>query len=396
MAFGIERRARSRKAKSGVRAWFGGAPDAQEVGDRLVRLARRLWKGALVDVSAKRATLRLHPAAPLARVVVLPDGDLEITASTSRIGPGYHRDVLARIQPLLDELDYVWAAPDPDPDPGAAMLAWLADELRAGVERIGMPGERAFVVDRAVQTALGPRDAAWRDAVIADPAHGRDAFAWWDDGPGAAARSRALLAMSLDVPWREPLDDRERELMEQIDADLRAARAAEPDLALPWAEWAELLQWVGEDDEHAEEIRARAHASPVPRDARLGYRRHAMQVALSGSWTVELGGNFVGRWEDDGARWWATDGDRAVEFTSLTATADLDSDALLAVAPEAHPVVERFASGDQRGRAEVHDEDGVYVVHGLMARSPEVGILVCKGKPRDHAWALATWRSLTA
>jgi hypothetical protein len=145
--------------------------------------------------------------------------------------------------------------------------------------------------------------------VLADPMHGADAFSWWERGPGREARSRALLAMWLDVPWREPLDADERALLERVDADLTVARRADRALALPWPEWAELLDWLGADDEHAEKVRAKAGSSPPA----IGYRRHLMDVEVAGGWTMVLGGAYVGRWDDDGERWWATDGDRVVE-----------------------------------------------------------------------------------
>ena len=398
MKFGITRLARSRKARSGLRTLLGGkAPDAREVGDRLVRLARRMFKDAVTDASPKRITLSFLPAAPPVRLLVLPDGDLELRAETAGIGPAYHAEVLARIEPMLEELEYAWAE-DPEGEdagaPGPRMLAWLAAELAGGAARIGMPSARSFRIDCAVQTAMGPRDAAWRDAVIADPAHGADAFAWWERGPGHKERARALLAMWHEVAWREPLDDGERELLERVDRDLAAARRADPSLELPWADWAALLGHLGNDDEHAREIRARALPLSEAAPARIGYRRHPMEIELSGGWTLELSGAFSGSWEDDGGRWWATDGARVVEFSSLTADAETDSDRLLAVAPEAHPVVERWTDGAQRGRAEVSEVDGVRIVHGLMARAPHVAILTCKGRAADEAWALATWRSL--
>lgn len=387
MGFGIDRRARSRKPKGGLRALLGKAPDAGDVGERLVRLARRTLRRAIVDASPKRVTLSLHPGAPPVRVAVLPDGDLEIQAETSSIGPAYHTEILARLAPILDELEYTLEGDESDPQ--RRMAAWLADELRGGATRIGMPADRSFRIDAAVLTAMGPRDAAWRDAVLADPMHGGDAFAWWVHEPGHEARSRALLAMWLDVPWREPLDADERALMEHVDADLVEARRANRELALPYAEWAELLGLLGAEDERIERARKRADGAR----STIGYRRHMMDVELSGGWTIELGGSYVGRWEDDGSRWWATDGDRVVEFTSLTADGEADSARLLAVAPEVHPVIARVA--DQRhGRAEVHVDDDVYVVHGLMARAPHVAILTCKGRATDEEWALATWRSL--
>jgi hypothetical protein len=407
--FGIERRARSRKAKTGLRALFGGkAPDAREVGDRLIRLARRMFKAAVTDASPKRITLALHPAAAPARLLVLPDGDLELRAETAAVGPAYHAEVLERVAPILEELEYVWDGGEgDDADPGPRMLAWLAAGLAAGERRIGMPAERSFLIDCAVQTAMGPRAAAWRDAVIADPARGADAFAWWDRAPGHRERSRALLAMWHDVAWREPLDDDERAILTRVDADLAAAHRAAPALALPWREWAELLGLLGEDGAHVPEVLARAAkaeaeaeaeaeaGAPYGREApRIGYRRYPMEIELSGGWSLELSGGFVGRWEQEGDRWWATDGERVVEFTSLTAEAETDSDQLLAVAPEAHPVLERLQSGEHRGRAEVTDDGDIHIIHGLMARAPNVAILTCKGARADEEWALATWRSL--
>ncbi|MEO8699772.1 MAG: hypothetical protein ABI867_07000 [Kofleriaceae bacterium] len=358
------------------------------MGDRLVRLTRRTFKSAVLDSSAKRITLGLHPNAPPVRITVLPEGDLEIRADTTAVGPGYHADVLARIAPILEELEYVLEGDAGDPK--TDMTAWLAEELRAGTRLVGMPVDRCFNVDAAVLTAMGPRDAAWRDAVLADPARGSDAFAWWQRGPGTEARSRALLAMWFDVPWREPLDADERTLMEQVDTDLTIARKANRELDLPYPEWSLLLDWIPSDEDHADRIRAKAG----DREATIGYRRYPMDVEVSGGWIVELGGNFVGHWDDDGERWWATDGERVVELTSLTAPDETDSQRLLDVAPPINPVVERFAEANRRGRAEVYDEGSVHVVHGLMACAPHVAILTCKGEKSDEAWALATWRSL--
>lgn len=368
-----------------MRALFGGkAPDAKEVGERLGRLARRMFKAAVTDASPKRVTLQLHPAAPPLRIGVLPDGELEVSGETAAVGPGYHADAIARLTPLLDELEYAWT--EDEPDPRAAMTAWLAAGLASGATRIGMP-ERVFKLDAAVQTPTGPRDRAWVDAVIADPSRGADAFAWWSAGPGQRERSSAILAMWHEVPWREPLDDAERTLMENVDDDLTAAHAADAKLELPWAEWAELRLLLGRAI--GADVRERAG----DREPTIGYRRHLMEVELSGGWTIELGGAYVGHWEDD-ARWWATDGDRVVEFSSLTAADETDSAQLLGVAPEHHPVIERVTEPARCGRAEAYDDDGVYIVHGLMASAPNVAILTCKGSPADRAWALSVWRSL--
>jgi hypothetical protein len=368
-----------------LRSLLGKAPEAKEVGERLGRLVRRMLKGAVVDASPRKVILELHPFAPPVRVVVLDDGDLEVKAGTAVIGPGYHDDVLARLAPVLDELDYVWEGDAGDPR--TVLPEWLAAELRAGRTRIGVPSDRSFVIDAAVLTALGPRDAGWRDAVLADPQHGRDVFPWWDTGPGHRELSCALLAMWHEVPWREPLDRDERELMKQVDADLRAARKANRELALPYAEWAELVALLG-DDERAATLRAQANGA-----ATIGYRRHDMDVEAVEGWTLRLPGAFVGSWEEANQRYWATDGDRVLELSALETT-EHDSAKLIGVAPERHPVIERIADGERQGRAEVYDEDDVHIVHGLVAIAPRVAILTCKGRASDEPWALATWRSL--
>ncbi len=354
-----------------------------------MRIAKRMLRGAVTDASPKRLTLELHPAASPVRIVVLPDGDLEVRGETSTLGPGYHRAVLAQLAPVLEELDFVWDADEPEPR--AAMAAWFAGELVRGATKIGMPTDRSFVVDAAVQTALGPRDRAWCDAVIADPLRAADAFPWWSDEAGERERSRALCAMWQEIAWREPIDTEERAAMERVDADLRAARKANPALELPWAAWAELLDWLGEDEPRIVELRTRAGGVAAPP---IGYRRYPMDVELSGGWSLELPGAFVGAWEDDGARYWATDGDRVIEFTSLSANTEQSSQELLEIAPEKHPVVARISEDRRCGRAEAYLEGEVHIVHGLMTAAPEIAILTCKGASADEAWALAMFRSL--
>jgi hypothetical protein len=248
---------------------------------------------------------------------------------------------------------------------------------------LGVPA-RKFLIDAPVFTALGPRDAAWRDAVLADASHARDAFPYWEPGTGYSALGRALAAMWLEVPWREPLDREERDLFKHVDEDLRAARKAKLDV--PWRAWQELLRHLGVEDEDVDE-----HAANAPEEPPIGYRRFDLDTELSGGWWVHLPGAMIGHWED-GVRYWATDGDRVVEVTTLTAEDERDSDKLLAVAPEAHPVIARYAETTQRGRAEAFTDGDTPVVIGLMANAPNVAILTCKGGTQE--WALATWRSL--
>jgi hypothetical protein len=384
VGFGISRRARSKKAKGGLRALFGKAPDAREVGTRLAMLAKRMLGEAARDVTTKRVTLVLHPDASPLRIVVTGDGDLEIAGESSAIGPAYHAHVSAVLAPVLEEMDFTWDADEPDPK--QAITAWLASELSAGKTRVGMPAELAFKVDGAVHTSMGPRDRTWVDAVIADPGRGADAFAWWEDAPGHAERAAALIAMWLRVPWREPLDREERDLMKSVDGALRAARKADPSIELPYAEWAELLVHLGADEERIAPIRAKATGP-----ATIGYRRHTLELEV-GAWTLELPGSFVGSFEDE--RYIATDGDRLVELSVLTAGGEHDSQALLDIAPAKHDIIAQISEGERRGRAEAYLDEDVHIVHGLVAMAPEVAILTCKSTQPDRAWALAAWESL--
>jgi len=341
VGFGIDLRAHPRKAKG----LFRRGPDPRELAERFGRLMPRTFKAW----DRRSSQIAVHPAAPPVHATL--DGtELHVRGETWQVGPGYHADVLARFAPLLDELDLTWDAPAL-PELQRQMCEWLAGELRDGRTRLV---ERKYVVDgAAVLTMLGPRDSAWRDAVLADPMHAADAFAWWNKGDGV--KSRALLAMWHEVPWREPLDDRERDVLEHFHRDAEAA------------------------------------ALVIPDDA--GYRRHDLRIDLSGGFSVQLAGAFVGKWEDEGARYWATDGDRAIEFESLTANAETSSEELLAAAPEQHEVIARLEDGTRRGRAEAYTDDGVRIVVGLVCDAPHVAILTCKGG--DDAWALATWRSLS-
>jgi hypothetical protein len=385
VGFPFAYRAKSRKG----RGLFRKAPDPRDVGDRFGRLLKRMQGNAVLGATWKGerylAELEVSALVPPVSLVVGNDAELTVTGDAT-FGPAVIADVVARMAPILEELDFVWVEEPPPIEKLQTMVcATLRDTLEEeeGRVRVGVPA-RKFLIDAPILTALGPRDDAWREAVLADPSRAHDAFPYWQPGPGRAALARALVAMWLEIPWREPLDRDERDLFKQVDEDLRAARKAKLDV--PWRAWQELLRHMGVVDEDVDE-----HAKDAS-DPEIGYRRLDLDAELSGGWSVRMPGAMIGHWEDDGARYWATDGDRVIEFTSLSAEEEHDTEKLLAVAPEAHPVVDRYAEGEQRGRAEAFEDDGVPVVIGLMARAPHVGILTCKGGERE--WALSTWRSL--
>jgi len=387
MSFGIDLRVPAR------RGLFRRAPDPRELAHRLDRIARRMFKGKATPLDGDRGVaLALHRWAPAVELAVGRDGELAITGDTFQVGPGYHADVLARLAPLLDELEYAVPAELGKPDERGvqrATCAWLAAAIQ-GDDRSALGVTRSFVVDAPVLTMLGPRDAAWRDRVIAEPLHAADAFAWWDTAsPGAGARSRALLAMWHDVAWREPIDNDEIAVLERVDKQLAAAHEADPELALPWSEWALLHRLLARDDAEVAAIAKRAAEAP----ATIGYRRYDLDVEPFPGWTLRIPGAFLGMWDDDD-RYLATDGDRAIELTALTVPGERDSAKLIAVAAERYPVIDRFVDGDRHGRAEATDDGDVHVVHGLVAHAPQVMIVTCKGPRSAQPWMLATWKSL--
>lgn len=344
-----------------MRAIFGKAPSAAELGQRLERLARRILRDAAVDVSAKKVVVKFHPHAPTGRISVLPDGDLECSIDTFALGRGYHAHVLAQLQPLLDELDFVWTTDD-EPD----FLAHLR-EVAPTVTRIGIPVHREYIVDAPVLTALGPRDAAWQR----DPRP--DLWPWDRSGPGTRERCDALLAMWHEIPWREPLDPEEIAAMERVDRLLRVAH--DHQLDVPIAAWNELRGYL-----ELEPIAGATDAAPI------GYRRYDVISELDG-WKLRLPGSFLGGWKDD--VYVATDGERSLELATFAVDGEQlggehADDQLIEIAPPRFEVVARKPGR----RLEISE----HAVHGLVASAPHVAVLTCRG-PR--AWGELVFRSLT-
>jgi len=144
VGFGIDLRARSTKG----RGLFRKAPDPRDVGERVGRLVRRVVKDGVVRTgwSGDRyiAELRLHPSAPLATLSVEPDAELRLRAETCVLGPGYHADAVARMAPLLDELDFAWTEPFDAATTKRAMCRWPAGQLRSGAGPNGVSRPRTF------------------------------------------------------------------------------------------------------------------------------------------------------------------------------------------------------------------------------------------------------------
>lgn len=259
----------------------------------------------------RQLLMRLHPAAEDIEFT-LEGGVVLASAKTSTVGPGYHAFVCDVLRELEDHLRLEWTAEGDEGDETgyfesddrdaleAEMLSWLQGLCNLLAERIAegatgflisLPTDNVFDFDEAIATPMGPRDLAWIEAVRKDPRKGIDVFPWWEPGMGAEyARGRALTRMWTEVRWREPVNEAEQDLLEDIDADL--SEASDSSLDLPWAEWAEIARLLEQDDPtsgRAEGLR------PT-----IGYRRRPVRTSLPGGWTIRIPGEMSTEVDEQG------------------------------------------------------------------------------------------------
>ncbi len=282
----------------------------------------------LIERSARderNYVVQLHPAAE--DVEFSLDGDdVVVSVKTSTVGPGYH----AFVCELLHNVGLQWSARDDEGDEtgyfatgdrGALeveMLAWLkglcgvlAEHIAEGAANmmISLPTDSVFEFDGAIATPMGPRDVDWIERVQKDPRKGIDIFPWWEPGLGAHhLRGRALARMWTEVRWREPVDENEQELLEEIDADLREAHRLDPSLELPWAEWAEIAHFLELEDP------TRGLGARLP--PRIGYRRRPVRTTLTGGWSVRIPGEMSTEIDDEGS-WSAFTPGRTIWMSSF-------------------------------------------------------------------------------
>ncbi|MDQ3032793.1 MAG: hypothetical protein M3Y87_10275 [Myxococcota bacterium] len=361
--------------------------------------------------------LDIHPAAEPVRVVDLGGGAIAIEASTGTAGPGYHAHVAAMLAAAADALGIEWSSIEDESgyfesrDRAAledATLIWLATTVHEvlalharGMKalQLSLPEGTTFEHGGVLATPLGPRNHDWLARVAKSPRAGIDVFPWWDaDDEAAALRNAALAAMWIDVRWRKPLIDGERELLERILGWLDRGQSLAPDAEWPWREQSELLELLGEASLRATRVHLRASALPpaIP----IGYRRAPVRVALSGGWSLRVPGEFAERWEEPGA-WAGWDAQRSLWFSSLEVRGSKSSEATM----EALPPIEGEAElmGFDRGellavaRFVEAEEDGSRVIemraHGVLGAHAAIGTFIL-AKDEDREWALETWSSL--
>ena len=207
--------------------------------------------------------------------------------------------------------------------------------------------------------------------------------------------------MWVDLRWAAPLDDAERARLVRVDGELSRAHQLDPTLDLPWREWAEVRQLIG-DSSAAEateiDVMIGQRASVVEPERRLiGYRRGSAPLTLEG-WTVQVPGSFVDGW-DDGS-WVGYDDQRSIRLKTIAIRGKDGSiptaDELAAAMTGADPTID---PGDPalRGGATIADtsEGGrpVRVVQGaLMVTGRVLVVTIVFGD--DETWGRETFRSI--
>lgn len=386
--------------------------DLERFETELMRGAREL--GPTVERrEAGLVAIALHPAA--APLTLEIDGDrIVASADTGTAGPGYHEEVRALVEQAAAAAEIPWER-SPAAESRAAIEArldaWLASTATQILEAaakgaagfsILLPEGIEYTHGGLVATPLGPRDRAWLEGVQRTPSTGRDVFAWWDAGRGAAyfaGLARALLWS--EVRWRAPLDDRERALLDRVVTCIERAHGLDATLELPWTETAQLYELLGEDSLRATRAGVLAEAAKK-RGVRstLGYRRDAVRVSLSGGWSLVVPGDLAERWEEHGT-WVGWDRERTIWMSSMSAEGAESTEEVLAGLPELPgegdllrmergPILghARFATGEDEGKPVV-----VMRAHAVCGRHVALGTIILP-EDADRAWALETWGTL--
>ena len=388
-------------------------------------------RSAVVETEGPCATLRLelHPAASPVTITADAEGRVTVAGETSGAGPGYQTFLGRLVERLGDAVSILWTLPAAPGTAGGA-TTWVGSRQplaerpvveRAHLERLGhdlalaieqrrlglrgipvglRPGTR-FEVDAAIATPLGPRDDGWLANVAGDVRGATDIRPWWLDVMDARYQlGRALVILWTEIRWRPPADDAERAAMDEVLVLLRRAHPADPSLAYPWREWAEVMQLRGTPDPRADRVREMA-ARVDPAQPLIGYRRRPVTIVHEG-WTLPVPGTFSERRAD--GEWHGGERGRHVTIAATPTQTPhgrpMPAEQFLAeVAGELGEGTLRHEDGAVRGRAHITTDASsgveVAVLEGFSAVAGSgAAIRVEFDDSEDWRWAIDLWRSL--
>jgi hypothetical protein len=369
----------------------------------------------------------LHPAAEEIEFELKDPEHIVVSANTTTVGPGYHMFLSTLLKDWANDFGASWE-PEDDPEGDAPefldetgffftgdqarlyeeMTRWLQAlantffdgtfDLQSRGTALCMPINPQFDADETAITSVGPRDRAWLTETAEDGRRGSDFFAWWS--PGLDAKyflRRALVQMWTNVRWRRPALESEELMLAEVAECLRSAHALDPSLAYPWAEWADIADYLDDDSDEREWLRKQVHSAPT-----VGYRRRDVVVSLPGGWSMKVPGSFTDFELDGESDLCALDPPREIWFTayeSATAgsskTFETAKKALKKTRPEFVYERDRCIS-EAKITNKQRDTGEHYFVLNSSTHAPAKRIVctILFSESGDREWALNTWRSI--
>lgn len=313
-------RLRGRQVKKGLLGMFKGKSSiSEDIAKYLKENARPELPSYLRFMSAEAMEFELCPFDEPLRFKM--DGDeFFVDGHTSAGGAGYHKYVCDLLKGMPgkvaiewlptdgedsgDETGY-WESGDPK-DIEEVMHGWLdglvgvmkensdkgADNLMINMA-IGGP---YTVVNRGITTPQGTRTFEDLAAITPD-----DAYLMWPwplpESHFLAGYARYLMAN--EVIWDKPLDEEETRTLKFVNSLLEKAEKSNPNLELPYREWAELRELLGLPKDSQLQVKAELSSGPL-----IGYRRGFLRHSVLDGIELEMPGHFRAAWDDQSFRMW--------------------------------------------------------------------------------------------
>lgn len=366
---------------------------------------------------------QFHPAAEEVELEFLGPSQLVVSANTTTVGPGYHVFVTSLLKELAQEFQAQWERPkDDSPDYGDEtgffftgnenslkdeMTRWLAavassvldsPDSEGGGSALCMPMSPQFEVDAAAWGPLGPLSREWLQNTALNGASGMDFFAWPTPGFNAEYYlGRALAQMWVDVRWRNPVNEAERVVLEDVADSLHRAFEFDPGLHYPWAEWKQVLGFLNRKGKEAAFVTPHVEGPPV-----IGYRRKEIHVVLPGGWGMKIPGSFSEFESDDQNDLCALDPPREIWFTAYRFDRASSHNAFVTanrdeIRSHAEHTIEHenyFGSAAlSKGRRSTGEEYFVLKSSNLAPRGRSICTILFSDAEEED-WAVNTWRSI--
>jgi hypothetical protein len=243
----------------------------------------------------------LHPAGEEVEICLADPNHLTVSANTSTVGPAYHIYLSDLLHRWTKEFSIEWQQFGPDDDTTFGdeadyfftgnkssvyehMESWLKAltggffdgtlDLDPKNIALCMPMNVHFEADSLAITQLGPRHEEWIRLMSEGRLYQGEFYPWFEVGLTAEYyRGRALAQMWSEIRWRKPINDYEERKVKSTLRSLEAAYRMNPELDLPWNEWNELIELMGNSAPAF--VRER-----VTGPGQIGYRRGRARISF--------------------------------------------------------------------------------------------------------------------